>query len=230
MSSLVLVTLMSPFLTGAVLLGANSPLDPKLATYVEARAKEFDTIPEERQKQLLKISKYVRESREAGRTPRMTFICTHNSRRSHLSQIWAKTAGAHYGIEVETFSGGTEGTAFNPRAVATLRRAGFAIPDPKEEKNPRYEVKYAESAPAMVCFSKKYDQDPNPKADFCAVLVCSDADQKCPVVSGATVRIPLPFEDPKVSDNTLKEAATYDERCQQIAREMLFVMSRVEAK
>lgn len=224
MSSLVLVTVMSPLLAAAV------PLDSKLDDYVQARVAEFDTIPEERQKQLAKISKFVRDTRAAGRPVRLTFICTHNSRRSHLSQIWAKVAGAHYGIELQTFSGGTEATAFNPRAVATLRRAGFAIAEPGDEKNPRYQVKYSDKAEPLVCFSKKYDETPNPSADFCAVLTCSDADKKCPVVSGATVRIPVPYEDPKISDNTDKEAATYDERSRQIAREMLYAMSLVDAK
>ena len=35
----------------------------------------------------------------------------------------------------------------------------------------------------------------------------------------------MPFVDPKVSDGTPEEAATYDERCAQIAREMLWVMT-----
>ena len=48
-------------------------------------------------------------------------------------------------------------------------------------------------------------------------MVCNDADQKCPTVPGATDRFAIPFVDPKVSDGTEAEAATYDERCAQIA-------------
>jgi hypothetical protein len=35
------------------------------------------------------------------------------------------------------------------------------------------------------------------------------------------------YVDPKVSDNSPKERATYDERSRQIAREMFFLMSQV---
>jgi arsenate reductase len=77
----------------------------------------------------------------------------------------------------------------------------------------------------MTCFSKPYDNDPNPKSAFGAVMVCTDADEACPFVPGAEFRLAVPFVDPKVSDNTPEEAATYDERCAQIAREMLYAMT-----
>ena len=51
------------------------------------------------------------------------------------------------------------------------------------------------------------------------------ADKQCPFVPGAALRIGLPFDDPKAFDNTPREAAMYDERCQQIARELLYVFS-----
>jgi len=159
---------------------------------------------------------------------RLVFICTHNSRRSHLSQIWAQTAAGRYGVAgVETFSGGTEATAFNPRAVTALRRAGFTIPEPEAGANPRYQVRCHAEAPPLVCFSKVYGDASNPRSDFYAVMTCSQADQNCPVVAGAAQRIALPFDDPKAFDGTLEEAAQYDERCRQIAREMLFIFSTV---
>jgi len=154
------------------------------------------------------------------------FICTHNSRRSHLSQIWASTAAAYYGVPgVETYSGGTEATAFNPRAVAALKRAGFEISHSATQDNPHYTVRFHDNAPAMECFSKVYKQPPNPTADFCAIMTCAQADKNCPVVRGATLRIGVPYEDPKAFDGTPEEAAKYDERCQQIAREILYVFA-----
>ena len=77
-------------------------------------------------------------------------------------------------------------------------------------------------------FSKKYDSEPNPQQEFAAIMVCTDADEKCPIVFGTDFRFPLPFDDPKAFDNTDLEAAKYDERCRDIAREMLFCLSRVE--
>ena len=67
----------------------------------------------------------------------------------------------------------------------------------------------------------------NPQKDFAALFSCEDAAEKCPVVEGAGLRLPIPYADPRVSDNTSGETATYDERSRQIAREMFYLMSRV---
>jgi protein-tyrosine-phosphatase len=144
-----------------------------------------------------------------------------------MAQLWAAVAARTYGIRATTYSGGTESTAFNPRAVAAMERAGFNIDKTTDDQNPIYHVRYSDQQPALTCFSKKYAGDPNPRQDFAAVMVCSDADRACPTVPGAAGRFALPFVDPKVSDGTPQEAATYDERCAQIARELLYVMSRV---
>lgn len=201
---------------------------PKVADYVKTRAGEFEKISPDRRKQLEKLAQYIAQCKRDNKPVKLNFICTHNSRRSHLSQIWASAAARHYGIHgVETFSGGTEGTAFNPRAIATLKRAGLQIDAAEAGKNPRYAVRFGETDLPMICFSKAYGDAPNPKGNFCAILVCSDADKNCPVVAGADARIALPFEDPKVSDGTPQESATYDERCAQICREMLYVLSKV---
>lgn len=215
-------------LTSVTAAPGESPLNPALQTYVAARTAEFDQIPNERRQELRAIATYVRGQLDAGGPARLTFICTHNSRRSHFAQIWAATAAAQFGIRgVETFSGGTEATAFNPRSVAALRRAGFDIPAPASRSNPRYVVRFGTAGPPLECFSKVYSDEPNPTADFCAVMTCSQADENCPVVQGSSKRISLPFDDPKAFDDTSEEAAKYDERCRQIAREMLYAFSLV---
>lgn len=142
-----------------------------------------------------------------------------------MAQLWAATAAAHFGVEpVCTYSGGTEATAFNPRAVAALKRAGFEIQNPGGD-NPRYRVTYAAGGPVLECFSKTYDDALNPSDGFAAIMTCSEADEACPVVHGAALRSRLRYEDPKVADGTPGEAAVYDERCLQIAGEMLYLFS-----
>ena len=160
---------------------------------------------------------------------RLNFICTHNSRRSHLGQVWLAVGAAYYSLPaIQTFSGGTEATAFNTRAVAALRRIGFDIREGSAKKsNPIYQVRWRETGPAYQAFSKKYDSAPNPIDQFAAILVCSEADQGCPLVAGADFRLFLPFEDPKAYDDTDQEELKYDERCRQIGREMLFVLSAI---
>ncbi|MBW2160612.1 MAG: hypothetical protein JRH14_11750 [Deltaproteobacteria bacterium] len=40
----------------------------------------------------------------------------------------------------------------------------------------------------VECFSKTYDDPGNPAEGFVAVMTCSEADEACPVVSGAALR------------------------------------------
>jgi hypothetical protein len=204
-------------------------LNDKLQQYVAARIGEFGEISAQRRQQLEKIATYVRGAVKLNPPARLTFICTHNSRRSQLCQIWAATAAAYYGVpQVEEFSGGTQVTAFNSRAVAALIRAGFTIEGAKGSQNPRHRVRYRADGPTLDCFSKAYSDSPNPKANFCAVMTCAVADKQCPIVEGASLRISLPFDDPKDFDGTPQEAQKYDERCRQIARELLYLFSEVQ--
>ena len=201
---------------------------PKLRSYISESVKQFDKIPAERKQLLKKIAGFVRERTSAGRLTNLTFICTHNSRRSHLSQIWAQTAAAYYGLHhVSAYSGGTESTAFNPRAVEAVRRAGFHVAKTTEGENPVYHVRFGQASHPITNFSKVYDAAPNPSKDFCAVMTCGSADRSCPFVRGATLRVAIPYEDPKAFDGTKREAAAYDERCRQISREQLYLFSLV---
>ena len=210
---------------------AQPPMDrtlhPELQRYVNERVlPAVDVIPAERKESLDLIADFVKERKAAGSTADLTFICTHNSRRSHLSQLWAATAAWSFAQDhVRTYSGGTEATAFNSRAVAAVERAGFQVLKP-EGKNPIYEVSFTRDHIAERCWSKKYDDAANPQKDFCAVMNCSEADKNCPIVFGALDRVSLPYNDPKEADNTPEEAARYDERCLQIAAELWYVMQR----
>ncbi len=180
-------------------------------------------IDDSRKEVLDVLANYIKSNDHA----KLNFICTHNSRRSHLSQIWAQVMGNYHGISLSTYSGGTEATAFHPNAVAALTRAGFNISNDGGE-NPRYKVSYSDQEEPMICFSKTYDDSFNPQSDFAAVMTCSDADEGCPFVPGAKARIKLLYEDPKVADGTPEEANKYDERCAQIAAEMQYIFSSIK--
>jgi arsenate reductase len=215
-------------LSSVVAAAEPSGMFPAVQKYADSRVGEFDQIPAARKEQLQRLSDYIASEVRAGKPIRLTFICTHNSRRSHMSQIWASVAAEYYGIRgVESFSGGTEATAFNPRAIAVIDRAGLKVEATTEGKNPHYAVRFRDDKP-LDCFSKAYSDAPNPKEGFCAVMTCSQADKACPVVLGCSQRVAIPFDDPKVSDSTPEEAATYDERCRQIAREILYAFSQVK--
>jgi len=208
----------------------NSKLLPRLQTTAEQLIKEFEKIPATRKETLKELTRFVQEKINAGQKVYLNFICTHNSRRSHLSQLWAQAAAHLYGVpNVECFSGGTEATAFNPRAVTAMHQAGFDISVTEEGSNPVYEVRYAEDASPVIAFSKTYDDPFNHNQDFAAIMTCSHADENCPLVLGASARIALTYDDPKEFDGTPLEAAKYAERVLQIGREILYAFSQVKA-
>lgn len=160
---------------------------------------------------------------------RLNFICTHNSRRSHLSQVWAQTAASYFNLSnVFCYSGGTEATALFPVAAQTLANTGFKVNTLSEGKNPVYSIKYTDNEHPIIGFSKTYDDAFNPQAEFAAILTCSSADNGCPFIAGAEKRIPITFEDPKAFDDTPQQAEKYQERSMQIATELFYVFSQIK--
>ncbi len=199
-----------------------------LKTYVEERLEEFSQISDPRKGELEGLAAGIRSVLKGEGSVPLIFICTHNSRRSHMSQLWAQFAAGYYGAgKVYCYSGGTEATAFNPSAVRAMVEAGFQIDTYSSGSNPVYSVGFPGSGRDERVFSKKYSDPPNPFEGFIAVMTCSDADRACPVVSGAFSRHPITYDDPKVYDGTPEEQEGYAERCRQIAREMLFLFSRI---
>ena len=82
----------------------DSRFYPPLKQYLSERVEEFSLIPTDRKSELEKVSQYVQDCISKSIPAKLTFICTHNSRRSHLSQIWAQVASEFYGLpKVETF-------------------------------------------------------------------------------------------------------------------------------
>ena len=186
----------------------------------------FAAISSERIQLLDEMATYLRAKMKQREEIRLNFICTHNSRRSQFSQIWAQTAAAYHGIDANCYSGGIEVTAFNPRAVAAIQRDGFKVVK-KEGENPVYFIFYSEDEQPIVAFSKVYDDAINAPKNFAAVMTCDHADENCPVIPGAEKRFPLRFEDPKAFDDSLIEEQMYSERSHQIAAELFYLFEKV---
>ena len=197
---------------------------------LQARLKELplSSISAERKEVLQALIDYIQGKRKEGEQVKLNFICTHNSRRSQFSQIWAQTAADYYGIPAACYSGGVEVTAFNERAVAAIKRTGFQVSQ-KGESNPVYFVFHSAEGSPISAFSKMYDDAINAPAGFAAIMTCSHADENCPFIPGAEARIPVRYEDPKAFDDTPEEAEKYDERSLQIAAEMFYVFSKIQS-
>ena len=189
----------------------------------------LSNISAERKEVLQPLIAFIQSKKNNNETIRLNFICTHNSRRSHLSQIWAATMACHFGIKnVLCYSGGTEATAMFPKVAETLVKQGFEVLKLSENQNPVYAVKYAENEQPLICFSKVYNDNFNPKRHFGAVITCNSADENCPVVSGAEQRFPIKYDDPKAFDGTNLMDAKYAEKSLKIAEEMFCVFGSVK--
>ena len=198
-----------------------------LNTTIESISKT--TITKERKVVVQPLIDFIQTKVDTNQPIRLNFICTHNSRRSHLSQIWAQTMAIHFGIQnVFCYSGGTEATAMFSKVGETLTNQGFQIQQLSSNNNPVYAVKYDENEAAIVCFSKTFDDAFNPNSEFAAIMTCSSADAGCPFIAGAEKRLPIRYEDPKAFDGTDLMDAKYSERSLEIASELYFVFSQIK--
>lgn len=187
------------------------------------------SVSDERKAVLKPLADYIQNKVDSNQEIRLNFICTHNSRRSHLSQIWAQTMAFHFGIKnIFCYSGGTEATAMFPKVAETLTHQGFQIQQLSQEQNPLYAIKFDDNKHPIIGFSKTYFNDFNPKSNFAAIMTCSNADEGCPMVFGAEARFPIKYDDPKAFDGTEVMNEKYAERSLQIASELYFVFSQIK--
>jgi protein-tyrosine phosphatase/arsenate reductase len=190
---------------------------------------QFDQIPAERKTILERITAYIQKEKLEKSSVSLVYVCTHNSRRSHFGQIWSKVAATYFGIDgIHTYSAGTESTAFHPNAIQSLLSLGFVIEKTNEKsRNPLYQVWYSD-AEYVKCFSKTIDEVQTESDGFAAIMTCSNAEENCPFIPGAQLRISTTYEDPKKFDGTELESKKYIERSLQIALECLYVYAQLK--
>lgn len=189
----------------------------------------FENISNDRKNILQPLIDYIQGKVNSKKRVNLNFICTHNSRRSHLAQIWAQFAAAYYNIpNINCYSGGTEKTALFPKVAETLENQGFQILKIADNINPIYAIKFDENSLPIIGFSKKYDNPFNPVSNFAAIMTCSQADEGCPFIAGAEKRIPITYDDPKISDGTTNQTEVYQQRSIEIATEMMYVFSQIK--
>ncbi len=202
---------------------------PKLANFI-SHLKPSE-IPEGRLRKLDALVNFIRAKLQKKEKVALCFICTHNSRRSQFAQVWATALSYYFGIpNISCHSGGTEVTAVFPEVLRALQHCGFRTEIFKEGSNPVYHISYSPNQPPVKAFSRVYDDASNPQEDFAAIMTCSEAEKECPVIPGASVRIALPFEDPKAYDGTPVAAEKYAETSRKIANELLYVFSKIAQK
>ena len=186
----------------------------------------LNELKKERKDELTLIINYIKDKITRKQPLHLNFICTHNSRRSQFSQLWAKVMAHYHGIDCSTYSGGVEVTACNERVINTLLAQGFDINVEGKDNNPHYHIRM-DNVPFGVFFSKLYDDSSSPSKDFAAIMTCAHADENCPFIPGAEQRIPVRYKDPKAYDDTPEESTTYLNKSIEIAVEMHYIFSSI---
>ncbi len=200
-------------------------LSPALKEFIHSL--DLNSIPESRKSKLQRLIDYGCEQIAANDRIKFNFICTHNSRRSQMAQIWAQTFAYFLGLPINAYSGGVEVTRVNPSAIAALQRAGFEVTKNGGD-NPIYYISFANDQAPIQAFSKLYDINIGQAENFAAVMTCSDADEQCPWIPGAEQRIALNYEDPKAYDETSWEEVKYDECNRKIATELFYAFKAIQ--
>jgi arsenate reductase len=193
------------------------------------KAIEETVLSTERKDLLANIAEKIANEYTLNKKVNLNFICTHNSRRSQLGQVWSFYAANYFNVPtINSFSGGTEATAFYKNTVKTLQKVGFNF-DVVEfsHENPKYAISFENSTNSILGFSKVFDNIQNPQP-FIAITTCNNADTNCPFIPTAIDRFHLPFVDPKFSDGSQEQDEIYLKTNKQIAAEVNFIFSEVK--
>jgi len=206
----------------------SNPFYPALRRYIEGLERETEAIPSERRLKLYELAASIRRQFTKKGEAYVTVICTHNSRRSHLGQLWLDVCAKYLNkTNLYSYSGGTKETALNLNIIHALHRVGCVLSNDGVAHNPRYTAHLGPRQTSGPLFSKEYTHTFNPQKEFTAVMVCSEAAKACPFVPEALDTITLPYHDPKTFDGTAKVHSAYDACCLQVATEMFYVVSKL---
>jgi arsenate reductase (thioredoxin) len=213
-------------------------LFPKVRLHADLLTTQFDLIEERHREGAEELASWISKNYQSEKPLTVIVICTGNSRRSMLGATMGNIAAEYYGVgNIRFFSGGTTPSAFNARAIATLKEIGVEVESSGKEatrgesgeENPIYRVRVGKQLETLE-FSKLYSDPHNPQKGFAAILVCDEADSACPLVKGASTRISLPYADPKVYDGAPFEAVKYAERRDDVGRFMLNVVMQARRR
>lgn len=201
-----------------------------ISNWLQSVEKEYLQNPTDRHTENIeKLAAWIYTNQSEGVACNLNFICTHNSRRSQFAQTMCKVVQAWMNVHyVESFSGGTEVTACNHRTIEALERTGLTV-SVEGDINPIYSITDSQLDIDGELWSKLYDDSKNPNKQFAAIMTCDHADDNCPFIPGAEIRIPLTYVDPKYADDTDEEVTAYDLTCKIIATDMIRLFRAVQS-
>jgi len=199
-----------------------------LRSFINQLLNEERQISSDRKEELIQLSSTIFATYRQTKRVNLHVICTHNSRRSQLGQIWFLAGAQYFNFNfLKSFSAGTETTAFNPRMVKAVQEAGFSLEKIQDGENPKYQLSLFGKTQSPLFYSKRYDDSSNEMISAIALMVCDSANESCPVIPDVLHRIPLLYKDPKFSDDTPDEEEVYLNKVYEIGREVLYLLKEL---
>jgi len=194
-----------------------------LNNYCDKMVDSFASISNNRKKKLDDISSKINEYVQNDKELNLLFVCTHNSRRSQFAQVWAHLAINYFGLlNLNSFSCGSEQTIIHKNTIIALESFGFRVQKVKSNITNFY---FSENL-YVKCFSKTFHHNSLPDNQIISLMTCDDADKNCPFIAGSLSRISLPYNDPKVYDDSSECMAEYKKTSNHIAQEIFYIFSK----
>lgn len=113
--------------------------------------------------------------------PRVLFLCAHNSARSQMAEAFLRQ---YAGDRFEVYSAGFEPAPIRPQVIQVMAEVGVDM---------------------SQHYAKGLDQFLGKEHFGYLITVCSDAEDKCPIFPGVSVRLHWPFPDPEGFTGTEEE-------------------------
>jgi protein-tyrosine-phosphatase len=197
---------------------------PEFSQYVTKQRRQLGRIAGVHATSIAVVAQHIVRNLEARGQLTLVFGCTHNSRRSILSEVWAHVALAGVHPRLRALSAGSDPQGVAPGTLGALARAGFTISADEQ----RGWVATAGDL-RLALRSKRFADLELSDVGFGLVVNCSVLDESCPTVPGSFFRTPLIFDDPRAADGTLSADAAYDRCCAEIARTQFALADEVRA-
>tara|TARA_Y100001949_G_C15986510_1_gene330879 strand:+ start:2001 stop:2567 length:567 start_codon:yes stop_codon:yes gene_type:complete len=169
---------------------------------------------QKRKKRLDNIASVINEN--LNKTRSIVFLCTHNSRRSQICEVWGKVFAEIYRKKININSAGAFKTVVHSQVYESIVKCGLVVDNKKE-----------------IFFDKKKFKlnsktiDSLTMKNFIAVMTCSNAEKSCPNDPRSIRNIKMFFNDPRIYDETDKMSREYLNTTIYIAEELNYIFKNI---
>ena len=169
---------------------------------------------QKRKKRLDNIASVINEN--LNKTRSIVFLCTHNSRRSQICEVWGKVFAEIYRKKININSAGAFKTVVHSQVYESIVKCGLIVNNKKEIFFDKKKFKLNSKTTDSITMK-----------NFIAVMTCSDAEKSCPHDPKSIRNIKMFFNDPRIYDETDKMSREYLKTTTYIAEELNYIFKNI---